>query len=188
MKVPMKKMVATVAMAGAITAGTAGVAVAQDVGCHSRPAGGNGQESPEDPPGGPPPRRQDRRRHSRREQAGSPRCPQERSERERQFAGRQGRRRLQRAGRTRPTPRSTRPSPTVGSTPRRARRSRARSRTGSTRPWTGTLGRAGRRRSGADAFRSEPGSPDVHRAPVSTNMPAGTPGGHVRVRALAAGC
>ena len=30
MKVPMKKMVATVAMAGAITAGTAGVAVAQD--------------------------------------------------------------------------------------------------------------------------------------------------------------
>jgi hypothetical protein len=32
MKVPMKKMVATVAMAGAITAGTAGVAVAQDSG------------------------------------------------------------------------------------------------------------------------------------------------------------
>ena len=183
MKVPMKKVVATVAMAGAITAGTAGMAFAQD-------SSGTSPDQPAATAKNHPRIRLAVRRHAGKIVADTLgvsrqdlRAALKSGQTVRQFAGSHDRQAPSTTRSSTPrTPRSTRPSPTVASTRRRARRSRARSRTGSTRPWTGNLGRAGRRRSRADAFRSEPGSPDAHRAPVSTNVPAGTPGGHVRVR------
>ena len=178
MKVPMKKMVATVAMAGAITAGTAGVAVAQD-------GSGANPDQPAATAKDHPRLRQAVRRHAGKIVADTLgvsrqdlRAALKGGQSVREFAGDHGKTpSSRRARRTRRTPGSTRPSPTVASTRRRARRSRARSRPGSTRPWTATLGRAGRRRSRADAFRSEPGSPDAHRAPVSTTCPPAPPAG-----------
>ena len=65
----MQKLVATVAMAGAITAGTAGVAyAADDSGATSGKPAATAAKHPRLRHGDPSPGRQDRRRHPRREQ------------------------------------------------------------------------------------------------------------------------
>ena len=78
---------------------------------------------------------------------------------------------------TRRTPRSTRPSPTVASTQARAEEIKGKVAARVEKVMNRTSGRAERRKSRADALRSEPGSPDAHRVPVSRTCPPAPPAG-----------